>query len=191
MFERAEGDVFTRDDGRVREILGELTGEVLDVGCGVGRYEEILEARVRDGQVAYTCREPSEARVTSLRGRWPWANVEAGEAETLDASGQFDHVLVLRSWNHFHDPEKAMGAMVRALKPGGTLTIVDNVAFGLLRDRGQASRAEASPAEFEHYRNDDARRPTEIAERMGLTQLECRDVGVTTSNQWLVRFQRS
>jgi hypothetical protein len=83
-----------------------------------------------------------------------------------------------------------MDAMVRALKPGGTLTIVDNVAFGLVRNAEQASRAEAGPAEFEHYRNDDATRPAEIAERMGLVALERRDVGRSTSNQWLVRFQR-
>jgi pyruvate-formate lyase-activating enzyme/SAM-dependent methyltransferase len=191
MFEKTSGDVFTRDDGRVREILGELTGDVLDVGCGEGRYEEILETRVRDGKVTYTGREPSDTRVTSLRGRWPWARVEAGEAETIDASARFDHVLVLRSWNHFHDPEKAMDAMVRALKPGGTLTIVDNVAFGLLRNREQATRAEAGPAEFEHYRNDDAKRPVEIAARLGLVPLERRDVGKSTSNQWLVRFQRA
>jgi SAM-dependent methyltransferase len=175
----------------VREILGELVGDVLDVGCGEGRYEEILEGRVRGGKVTYTGREPSGARVASLRARWPWANVEAGEAETLDAAARFDHVLVLRSWNHFHDPETAMNAIVRALRPGGTLTIVDNVAFGLLRNREQATRAEAGAAEFEHYRNDDAKRPAEIAARLGLTPLERRDVGVTTSNQWLVRFRRA
>jgi pyruvate-formate lyase-activating enzyme/SAM-dependent methyltransferase len=190
LFERSEGDVFGRDDARVLAILGELTGDVLDVGCGEGRYDEVLAARVRAGKVRYTGREPSLERVTTLRARWPWAKVEVGGAETIDGVDTYDHVLVLRSWNHFHDPDAALAAIVRALRPGGTVTLVDNVAFGLVRNREQASRAESGKAEFEHYRNDDARRPTAIAQRLGLTLMERRDVAVKTSNQWLLRFQK-
>jgi SAM-dependent methyltransferase len=163
---------------------------VLDVGCGEGRYDDVLEPLARSGAVRYTGREPSGTRAATLQGKWPWANVVVGEAETIDASEAFDHVLALRSWNHFHDPRRALEAMVRALRPGGTLTLVDNVAFGLVRDREQAARAETGPAEFEHYRNDDAGYPEELAKGLGLIELERADVGKDTSNQWLVRFQR-
>ncbi len=190
VFEAVPGDVFTRDDARVRAVLEGLAGDVLDVGCGEGRYDELLEGLATSGKIRYTGREPSAPRAAMLQARWPWAKVEVGEAESFDQAGQFDHVLALRSWNHFHDPAKALGAMVRALRPGGTLTIVDNVAFGLVRDREQAARAEDGPAEFEHYRNDDARRPDEMGRALGLTLLERVDVGASTSNQWLVRFAR-
>ena len=190
MFERAPGDPFTRDDARVRALLGELAGDVLDVGCGEGRYDEILEGLALTGKVRYTGCEPSAAHASLLRGRWPWANIVEHDAEALDASEQFDHVLALRSWNHFHDPRKALAAMVRALRPGGTLTIVDNVAFGVVRGREHAARAEAGQGRFEHYRNDDAGNPEELARELGLTPVERIDVGMQTSNQWLVRFQR-
>jgi SAM-dependent methyltransferase/uncharacterized Fe-S cluster-containing radical SAM superfamily protein len=189
LLERGAGDVFVRDDERVRQLVGELRGDVLDVGCGEGRYADLLEPLVRSGQIRYAGREPDASRAKTLSERWPWATVETGDAESIDAATAFDHVLVLRSWNHFHDPDNALASIVRALRSGGTLTIVDNVAFGLVRNPDQAKRAEAGPAPFEHYRNDDARRPFEACVKLGLELLERRDVGPGTSNQWLVRFR--
>ncbi len=190
LFEAVSGDVFTRDDARVRAILETLEGDVLDVGCGEGRYDEVLEPRARAGALRYVGVEPSADRVRSLRARWPWAEVREMGAETIDDESAFDHVLVLRSWNHLRDPERAATAMVRALRPGGTLTVVDNVAFGLVRDRAQAERAEGGAAGFEHYRNDDAAQADAVLARFGLERLERADVAPGTSNQWLLRYRR-
>ena len=190
MYEAADVDVFTRDDARVREIVGSLEGDVLDVGCGEGTYADLLAPRARDGRVRYTGLEPETARVASLRARWPWAKLVEGEAEAIEEEGAFDHALVLRSWNHFRDTRQSLAAIVRAVRPGGTLTVVDNVAFGLVRSRAQTTRAEAGAARFEHYRNDDAEAPALLAAELGLTLLERRDVGPGTSDQWLLRFRR-
>ena len=193
MFERASLDVFTRDDARVRDVVRVLRGDVLDVGCGEGRYDELFAPLAEGKQLRYVGLEPDEARARALRARWPWAEVRRGDAESLQDAGAFDHALVLRSWNHLRDPDKAAAAIVRALRPGGTLTIVDNVAFGLLRDQEQARRAEEGIAEFEHFRNDDAgdaeRVLAPIVARFGLERLERRDVGRATSNQWLLRYR--
>jgi SAM-dependent methyltransferase len=190
MFEPAPGDVFTRDDARVTELLAGLRGDVLDVGCGEGRYGEVLEPLARAGRVRYVGREPSAERVEALRSRWPWATVEQGDAESLDVEGAFDHALVLRSWNHLREPERALLAILRALRPGGTLTVVDNIAFGLVRERAQAERAEGGNASFEHYRNDDAERADAAISKLGYVRLERRDVAPGTSNQWLLRYER-
>ncbi len=45
LWERTGEDVFTRDDRRVRDALGQLRGDVLDVGCGEGRYEDLGRPR--------------------------------------------------------------------------------------------------------------------------------------------------
>jgi SAM-dependent methyltransferase/pyruvate-formate lyase-activating enzyme len=190
MFEPVREDVFTRDDARVARILAELSGDVLDVGCGDGRYEDVLGPLARSGRLRYVGREPSEERVAALRIRWPWARVDLGPAESLDESDSFDHVLVLRSWNHLRDPARAMAAILRALRPGGTLTVVDNVAFALVREREHAARAETGGAVFEHYRNDDAERADAIIARHGFVRVERTDIGPTTSNQWLLRYER-
>jgi len=191
MFTPLMEDVFSRDDTRVREILGELTGAVLDVGCGDGPYEEVLEPLAAANTITYLGVEPDRDRVRDLRERWPWATIEEGRAEGLNEghAGRFDHVLVLRSWNHFADPARAIEQITRCLVPGGTLTIVDNVAFGLARGPRLTRRAEASASGFEHYRNDSAADAHRVASRGALALIERRDVGPATSNQWLLRYR--
>jgi pyruvate-formate lyase-activating enzyme/SAM-dependent methyltransferase len=192
LFERSALDVFTRDDERVRGIVQDLTGDVLDVGCGEGRYDDVLAPKAEGGFIRYVGVEPSAERASSLRTRWPWATVMEGEAESLTAARSFDHVLVLRSWNHLRDPEMAVLAMARALRPGGTMTVVDNVAFALLREPEQAAKAEQGSAGLEHYRNDDAERADRVITASGsFTKLEAHAVKPGTSNQWLLRYRRT
>ncbi len=181
-------DVFTRDDSRVRDLLGALRGRVLDVGCGHGPYEDLLAPAAIEGRITYVGLEPDERAVGSLRSRWPWAEVRQGRGEDLLEEAAFDHVLVLRSWNHLEDPARALAAIARATRPGGSILVVDNVAFGLARTVRQCSRAERSTAGFEHFRNDDAGRAVALGLGLGLELLERHDCGPSTSNQWLVRL---
>ncbi len=188
LFEPVRDDVFTRDDARVRAVLGDLGGAVLDIGCGESPYADALAPHARDGRLRYVGIDPDEARITSLKARWPWADLHVATAETADfAPASFDHVLVLRSWNHLHDPTRVLRDVTRWLRPGGTLTVVDNVGFGLLRTRPQAARAEASRHGFEHYRNDTAADACRAIAAAGFEITERRDVGPATSNQWFVR----
>ncbi len=193
MFEPRLDDAFGPDDARVRELLAEIRGDVLDVGCGEGPYEDVLAPRARDGAIRYVGLDPDARRIESLRARWPWATLEVGRAEDVNGEHEqrFDHVLVLRSWNHLEDPDRALDAIARALRPGGTLTVVDNVAYGLARTVGQARQAEsAATLGFEHFRNDGAAEAAPRLEARGLQQVERRDVGPGTSNQWLLRYRR-
>jgi SAM-dependent methyltransferase len=153
-----------------------------------------------------------------MRTRAPWAEVRVGEAEAIDDVARFDHALVLRSWNHLRDPDRAAAAIVRALRPGGTLVVADNVAFGLLRSPSPpqvtptpsptlsptpsptpappptlapALAPAPAPLLWEHYRNDDAARAHALLARLPLELLERRDVAPGTSNQWLLRYRRT
>ena len=181
-----EGHAFTRDDALVEQIVREMHGDVLDVGCGEGRYHDVIAPRARVGVVRWTGLEPDAARADTMRARSPWAEVRVGEAESIDDVARFDHVVVLRSWNHLRDPVRAIGAMVRALRPGGTLLVVDGVAFGLLRRR--PPRAGGS---FEHYRNDDAGRAHRLLSAHPLELIRRRDVAAGTSSEWLLHYRRA
>jgi MoaA/NifB/PqqE/SkfB family radical SAM enzyme len=166
LWEPAFEDRFTRDDERVREILRELRGDVLDVGCGDLRYDDLL-ARP---EIRYTGVDPR-----AVRRAW---------GRYLDAvpDEDFDAILILRAWNHLPEIPPLR------LRPGGTLLVVDNVPFGLARTKAQAARAESSPATQEHARNDDA--GAAAARITGFTLVERRDVAPGTSNQWLLRYTR-
>jgi SAM-dependent methyltransferase len=192
--------VFTRDDGLVRELLGQLRGDVLDLGCGEGPYADIFAPLATSGQIRYLGVDPDAAAIAGLRERWPWAQllVTSGEQLELDeptgaGSRGFDHVLILRSWNHLREPERVLARLLACVRAGGTLTIVDNVAFGLARTREQTQRAERSRAAFEHFRNDalvDAAAVlAAFTTQFGLVELTRLEVGPQTSNQWLLHVR--
>jgi len=185
------GDAFARDDALVQQIVSELHGDVLDVGCGEGRYHDVIAPRVRDGVVRWTGLEPDAARADTMRARSPWAEVRVGEAEAIDDVACFDHVVVLRSWNHLRDPRCAIEAMVRALRPGGTLLVVDGVAFGLLRRRQVERWGRGPNAVWEHYRNDDAGRAHRLLSAQPLELIQRRDVAAGTSSEWLLHYRRA
>jgi SAM-dependent methyltransferase len=195
-WEPVAGDVFGRDDERVLEILRGLEGRVLDIGAGEGPYLRVLAPAIREGRVRWIAVDPDEARLRLLASR---AEIEGkcelvvARAEDLpDNVGPVDHVLFLRSFNHLADPTRAVARALSLLRPGGTVLAVDNVAFGLVRDRAVARRAETfGGATFEHTRNDDAGRAAARLEGLPLKLLERRDVGPDTSNQWLLRWEVS
>jgi MoaA/NifB/PqqE/SkfB family radical SAM enzyme/SAM-dependent methyltransferase len=190
-WEAVPGDVFSRDDARVIGLLRELAGRVLDVGCGEGRYLDAIAPAAIAGRVEYVGVDPDAERLAELAARHPFARFDARRAEDVDADlGTFDHAVVLRSYNHLEDPARAMDRVVARVRRGGTITIVDNVAFGLVRTAAHAARAEAAPSNlFEHHRNDGAAEAARRLDGAPLRLLERRDVGPSTSNQWLLRYE--
>jgi len=183
---RLDDDPFGRDDARVRELLAALRGDVIDIGCGRGRYRDVF-AGLED--VRYSAIDPDADAIADL----PAARVGTAEQWATEvAEGSLDHVLVLRSWNHLVDPDGFAAAVQRALRPGGEVLVVDDAAFGLARPVAQTRRAEGSPAAFEHYRNDVAADAARVFERSapGLAEVERRDVGPGTSTLWLLRLRR-
>jgi len=182
--------VFTRDDAAVHAHLAGLSGRVLDLGCGEGPYVERLSAAVAQGRLDYTGIDPDPARIAALAARWPWARLEAATAEDLAArappDGAFDHALILRSWNHLKDPAAVLASLARVVRPGGSLLVVDNVAFGLARTARQSRTGERGPAVFEHHRNDDTARARTVIEAAGFSIRRVTDVAPDSSNQWTV-----
>lgn len=181
---------FERDDAVIATWLGALRGDVIDVGCGGGgRYDDVLAPLAAAGAIRYLGVEPDPARARSLRSRRPWADVREAPLEALDLPGRFDHVLALRSWNHFASGPDALARLVALARPGALVTIADNVAFGLARTPAQAARAEASAAGFEHHRNDALADVDALAAALRLERVTAHAVSPATSNQWAVRYR--
>ncbi len=188
---RLDDDPFSRDDARVRALLEELEGDVLDVGCGRGRYHDVLLSR--GDAIRYRAFDPDPDAVSALRERFDDVRVSTAEAWAAEVeSASLDHILVLRSWNHLVDPRAFVRAAQRALRPLGTLVVVDDAAYGLARSSARAARAESSPARFEHYRNDTAADAARLvaAAAPALRVRERREVGPGSSTLWLLELQR-
>lgn len=190
LFEPVFENLFLRDDRRVRELVSRLEGDVLDVGCGEGPYEELLKPLARQGRIRYTGIDPDVERIGHLRARSDWGRFEATTAEAFSTGREaFDHVLVLRSWNHLPEPVSAAAGLAACVRPGGSLLVVDNTAFGLARTVSQTKRAESPGASrFEHFRNDTAADAHRAFEGLGLSLVERRNVQPSASNQWLLRY---
>ena len=145
-----------------------------------GAYDKIIQ----DGQTVEEALESAQQLADDYR-----ACVIAAEA--FDSAGRvFDHILLLRSWNHLVDPALVIDRLLDALRLGGIVTIVDNVAFGLVRSHARAESAERSEAALEHYRNDGASQALERLAGLPVEVVEQVDVGPLTSNQWLLRLRR-
>lgn len=186
----AAANVFARDEARVRELLGALDGDVLDVGAGDAPYASELGKAVRAGRARYLALDPDGQRLALLARRWPWAETQIGSLADLPGERRFRHLVFLRSLNHLPDPARALALAAERLEPGGTLLLVDDVAYGLVRDAEQGARAERGGADFEHYRNDSAEEVHALVGALPLALLERRDVAPGGSNQWLLRYEK-
>jgi len=187
-------DIFTRDDAIVRDHLASLRGDLIDLGCGEAPYADTLTPALAAGTLRYTGLDPDAARLAALT--LPNATLHATTATAADlGAATYDHLTILRSWNHLATPLADLTALLPRLRSNATLTIVDNLAFGLARTQAQTRRGESSPAGWEHHRLDGPDEAhtlvTAAATNLGLslTLTDRRDIAPSTSNQWLLRYR--
>ena len=102
---------------------------VLEAGCGVGAQTVILAAN--SPQASFTSIDVSAVSLAKaeLRVRDAgFANVTFQPADIFDlpfGTAQFDHVFVCFVLEHLSNPVDALAALMRVLKPGGSITVVE------------------------------------------------------------------
>jgi len=197
VFARVEEDLFSSADECVTETLSGLSGSVLDVGCGQTRYGALLEKKIVDGEIAYWALDPEPGEnalrlAAQERGRVSLLRTAIEDAAL--AKGSFDWVLVLRSHNHLHDLWTAYCKIIGALKWGGHLLVVDNVAFGLVRLLVARETVESLVPEDgagqEHLRNHGAAEAAAFLSRFPLVEVGRVSVSPSTANQWLLHYRK-
>jgi SAM-dependent methyltransferase len=188
-------DVIARHRRHIDRILGWMNGRILDIGCGAGAPLAPIAQSVAARQVDYVGIDPDPGHIALLASRHPWARYRVASAEELLGDraelGTFDHVVLLRSYNHLRNPGAALDAAIAFLDPGGTLLIVDNVAFGLVRSPRQASMAEAGSAVFEHFRNEDSAAVEHRLADSALRLIDKREVTPDGSNEWFLHYEKT
>jgi ubiquinone/menaquinone biosynthesis C-methylase UbiE len=100
---------------------------VLEAGCGVGAQTVILSRS--SPQAHFTSIDTSEASLAEATRRLEGAgNVTFQRADIFDlpfAPAQFDHVFVCFVLEHLREPARALEALMRVLKPGGSITVIE------------------------------------------------------------------
>lgn len=183
VYEKMRANVFAPFEAALEKRIRRLRGAVLEVGCGAIRFREILARLARSGALRYTGIDPELPEAPAPYGmRLLRADIESFEAP--DAA--FDHVLVLRSYNHIRLPSVAFPKIRRLLKPGGRLTVVDGTAYALLLPQEPES---ARPGEFEHYRNHDSRQARTLLESFGFETIREVPVRAAGCNEWLLELR--
>lgn len=149
-------------DASVRFVLEQalpLSGRVLDVGTGKGRFVIPLARHAANiTTVDVNGEEQRRARLEAmLAGVADRIRFVIHDARSLPwPAASFDAVL---SWNVFHhldDPGRVFGEMLRVLKPGGKLVLADFSPSGFrLMDEIHAAegcRHPHPPSRFGHWR---------------------------------------
>lgn len=95
---------------------------VLEVGCGAGRFTELLLA---SGARVFAC-DLSEAVEANFANCSQWSGYFVAQADVLQlpvAQQSFDIVLCLGVIQHTPSPEQTIAALAEHVKPGGMLVI--------------------------------------------------------------------
>jgi ubiquinone/menaquinone biosynthesis C-methylase UbiE len=151
-------------------VGGRAVGDVFEVAVGTGlnfgHYP--AEVTVRGIDLSPAMVELARARAAQL-GR-P-VEVQVGDAEHLDVpDGSVDSVVCTFSLCGIPDHRRALGEMVRVLRPGGLLLLADHVAATAAPVRAVQWLTELASVRFmgEHFR----RRPATELPGLGLEVLE-------------------
>lgn len=115
---------------RTFELLGAREGgRFLDVGCGTGG-DVLALARLVGPEGRAVGVDVSETMVEEARRRAEGTGLPAefhlGDAHRLEfPDGAFDGCRAERVFQHLEDPARALGEMVRAVRPGGRVVVFD------------------------------------------------------------------
>ncbi|GAA2796378.1 methyltransferase domain-containing protein [Saccharopolyspora taberi] len=97
---------------------------VLEAGCGVGAQTVHLVANSPGAQVVAV--DVSADSLARARSAAPGAEFHRADLHALPfPDGSFDHLFVCFVLEHLPDPRKALTALRRVLRPGGTITAVE------------------------------------------------------------------
>ncbi len=128
---RDEGHFPSTIDPRIQHVqvllkfFGDLTDkQVLDVGCGKGRFARVLQERNPEADIWGL-----DISEEMLRFVPAGIHTRAGSMTELPfADSTFDFAYATESLEHAVEIERAVNEMCRVLKPGGKLVIIDKNA---------------------------------------------------------------
>jgi ubiquinone/menaquinone biosynthesis C-methylase UbiE len=113
---------------RIKAVLGDRPGRILDIGCGTG----VFAAKIRQAlpRVQVWGIDLVSGMLTKGTERWRrhsgWIQPVQGDSERLPfPTDTFDVVTCANSFHHYPHQDRAVVEMHRVLRPSGRLMLVD------------------------------------------------------------------
>ena len=131
--ERIERVQEERTDLLIENLDLAPTDVVADIGAGTGYFSFPIAARVPEGKVLAIDIQPEmlaiiESRKAAGLSEQSWANIETVRGTVDDPNlpdNSVDLILMVDAYHEFEYPREMGEAMVRALKPGGQIALVE------------------------------------------------------------------
>lgn len=127
---------FRQTNAKIVKLLEpKQNSSLLDVGCGSGILIKFLLDANRGMKLFGLDITPKMVEVAKRKfSNDPSVEITLGSAVKMPyKDSSFDYVTCASSFHHHPDPVKSAKEMVRVLKPGGKLLILDMCIEGLLR----------------------------------------------------------
>ncbi len=177
-------NAFQGFEKKIMKAFRKMRGRVCDVGCGDGRYFPVFTQVLEKGYVSeYVGVEPGKVTFPEVEGmRQLKAHIEDAHLP----EDYFDYVLAIRSYNHFYNLSKAFDTMHKILISGGSLFLVENVPFGMIRNKSVALAYKTKP-DFEHYRNHTLQEAVDVVTQSGFKVVETYHEMEKGCNQWMLQ----
>jgi|GEM_PF-5538628 len=191
-----EENLFRKAENLFLVELEKIRGRVLDVGCGAVRSKGVIGRLLDEKLIEYYAVEPTppDALREFLHQHCIDSNLFAAQVEHYEVPPEsFDWILLLCSYNHLYDIDRAFQAMHSWLKPGGHMLLLENIAYGVLRERSiweKINQTEGATC-FEHYHNHTSEEVLQHLLAAGFTLISEIPVTGDTANQWQVIVRKS
>lgn len=146
VFDDPARDAWQKPDAVIGALALTPAMTIADIGAGTGYFAMRLARAVPEGRVIATDVEPDMIRYLEERAtREGLTNVKAVLTPPTDpqlADASLDRILVVDVWHHLGDRVGYAKALARALKPGGSIAIVD---FKLEAKHGPPAKHRLAP----------------------------------------------
>lgn len=129
-FEKEGREVYDQRQTIIKELGIKPGMTVADIGAGTGLFTRMLAPAVgKEGKVYAVDIAKSfvDHSVKSAKEEG-WSNVEGIVCKADDAMlppGSVDLVFICATYHHFEFPSKTMASILKALRPGGSLVVID------------------------------------------------------------------